>query len=64
MSQARAVTRVRYEVRRRLVTVKAIERLTLSMVRVVSRGPPLEGFVSLGYDDQLTCRIFACDRRG
>lgn len=53
MSEKHTVTRVRHEVRRRLATVKAVQRLTPNMVRVTLTGDALEGFVSQGYDDHV-----------
>jgi NADPH-dependent ferric siderophore reductase len=47
-----AITRVRHEARRRLLTVQAVERLTPNMVRV-TLGGDLTGFVSSAYDDHL-----------
>ena len=47
-----AITRVRHEPRRRLVTVNRVERLTPNMVRI-ALGGDLAGFVSSGYDDHV-----------
>ena len=47
------VTRVRHEIRRRLLTVARVQELTPTMRRVVLTGPALEGFTSLGFDDHV-----------
>jgi len=47
-----AVTRVRYEPRRRLLTVQSVQRLTPSMARI-TLGGDLAGFVSSAYDDHV-----------
>jgi NADPH-dependent ferric siderophore reductase len=53
MTERHAVARVRHEPRRRLLTVKAAERLSPQMVRVTLTGDDLQGFVSAGYDDHV-----------
>jgi NADPH-dependent ferric siderophore reductase len=53
MTERHAVARVRHELRRRLLTVKTIERLTPQMVRITLVGADLAGFVSAGYDDHV-----------
>ena len=47
-----AIARVRHEPRRRLLTVRQVERLTPSMARV-TLGGELAGFVSGAYDDHV-----------
>ena len=47
-----AIGRVRHEPRRRLLTVKQVERLTPNMARV-TLGGDLAGFVSSAYDDHV-----------
>ena len=47
-----AITRVRHEPRRRLLTVQRVERLTPNMARV-TLGGDLAGFVSGAYDDHV-----------
>ena len=47
-----AITRVRHEPRRRLLTVRRVERLTPKMARVTIGGD-LAGFVSGAYDDHV-----------
>ncbi|MCV9999947.1 siderophore-interacting protein [Pararhizobium sp. YC-54] len=53
MTERHATARVRHELRRRLLTVKATERLTPQMVRITLTGDDLTGFVSAGYDDHV-----------
>ena len=53
MTERHAVTRLRHEVRRRLVTVKTAERLTPNMVRITLAGDDLAGFTSAGHDDHV-----------
>ena len=47
-----AITRVRHEPRRRLLTVRHVERITPTMARVTLDGD-LAGFVSASYDDHV-----------
>ena len=47
-----AITRVRHEPRRRLLTVQRVERLTPAMARI-TLGGDLAGFVSAAYDDHV-----------
>ena len=47
-----AITRVRHEPRRRLLTVRQVERITPTMARVTLDGD-LAGFVSASYDDHV-----------
>jgi NADPH-dependent ferric siderophore reductase len=47
------ISRVRHALRRRVVTVKTVERVTPNMVRVKLVGADLSGFVSAAYDDHL-----------
>jgi NADPH-dependent ferric siderophore reductase len=48
-----AVTRVRHELRRRILTVIEVQRLTPHMVRVHLTGEDLDGFTSLSPDDHI-----------
>ena len=54
----RAPYRVRHELRRRLLTVRQVQRLTPHMIRITLGGDDLEGFTSLGFDDHIKL-IFA-----
>jgi NADPH-dependent ferric siderophore reductase len=47
------ITRVRHELRRRLLTVSAIEKLTPQMLRITLTSPDLHDFVSASYDDHV-----------
>ena len=47
-----AITRVRHEPRRRILTVRRVERITPKMARI-TLGGDLAGFVSAGYDDHV-----------
>lgn len=47
------ITRVRHEVRRRLLTVSAVERLTPHMLRITLTSPDLHDFVSASFDDHV-----------
>ena len=47
-----AITRVRHEPRRRLLTVRQVERITPTMARMTLDGD-LAGFVSASYDDHV-----------
>ena len=47
-----AIARVRHEPRRRLLTVRQVERITPAMARVTLDGD-LAGFVSAAYDDHV-----------
>lgn len=53
MSSAPQVTRIRHEIRRRVLDVARVERIAPQMVRIVLTGPALEGFTSLGFDDHV-----------
>jgi NADPH-dependent ferric siderophore reductase len=53
MTEQHVTTRVRHDVRYRLLTVTRTERLTPAMVRITLAGPDLEGFASAGYDDHV-----------
>lgn len=50
---APAITRLRHELRRRDLTVKATERLTPVMLRLTLTGPDLAGFTSAAPDDHI-----------
>ena len=54
----RAPYRVRHELRRRLLTVRQVQRLTPHMIRITLGGEDLQGFTSLGFDDHVKL-IFA-----
>ena len=49
----RAPQRVRHELRRRLLTVKSVQRVTPHLVRITLQGDELQGFNSLGFDDHV-----------
>lgn len=49
----RATQRVRHDIRFRQLTVSEVLRLTPNMIRIALRGPELEGFASLGFDDHV-----------
>jgi NADPH-dependent ferric siderophore reductase len=49
----RTVRRVRHEVKRRMLRVREVRRLTPKMVRVVIGGDDLSGFVSAAHDDHV-----------
>ncbi|KQV82896.1 siderophore-interacting protein [Rhizobium sp. Root1220] len=51
------IERVRHELRRRILTVSRVEKLTPQMLRVTLTGADLEGFVSLGHDDHVKVLI-------
>ena len=53
MTEKHAIGRVRHELRRRLLTVTATERLTPKMLRITLTGDELSGFVSASYDDHI-----------
>jgi len=53
VTQNPQVTRVRHEIRRRLLTVARTEQLAPAMVRIVLTGDELAGFTSLGFDDHV-----------
>ncbi len=52
-SAAPRIERVRHELKRRVLTVAAIERLTPGMLRISFGGEDLSDFVSLGADDHV-----------
>ena len=56
------ITRVRHELKRRVLTVTRVERLAPQMVRVVLGGEALQGFTSLGFDDHI--KLFFPDGAG
>lgn len=49
----RSITRVRHELRLRLLDVAEAERITPRLVRVTLSGDQLRGFTSLGFDDHV-----------
>lgn len=53
MTEKHSIGRVRHELRRRLLTVTATERMTPNMLRITLVGEDLSGFVSAGYDDHV-----------
>ncbi|TFF27893.1 siderophore-interacting protein [Jiella endophytica] len=53
LTDAAPTRRVRHELKRRDLTVTAIERLSPAMLRIVVGGPELDGFTSLGADDHV-----------
>ncbi|MBI1685463.1 siderophore-interacting protein [Caulobacter hibisci] len=48
-----ALRRVRHEIRRRVLTVAAVERLSPGMLRLAFASPDLHDFVSAGFDDHI-----------
>ncbi|MBP0494821.1 siderophore-interacting protein [Pararoseomonas indoligenes] len=52
-TQGRLGRRVRHELRRRMLTVRRVERITPRMVRVTLGGEDLAGFASPGFDDHV-----------
>ncbi|SOC14629.1 NADPH-dependent ferric siderophore reductase [Rhodobacter sp. JA431] len=56
------ITRHRFEVQRRKLTVLAREEVTPQMLRLVLGGPELSGFTSLGADDHI--KLFVPDGAG
>ena len=55
------ITRVRHELRRRMLTVSAIERLTPRMLRFGLTSPELHDFVSASHDDHVKLFFPAAD---
>lgn len=53
VSEVRLGRRVRHELRRRLLTVRRVERITPRMARVTLAGPDLEGFTTASFDDHV-----------
>jgi NADPH-dependent ferric siderophore reductase len=51
------IERVRHELKRRLLTVSRVAKVTPQMLRVTLRGSDLEGFTSLGHDDHVKILI-------
>ena len=51
-ADARAPRRVRHEPRRRILTVKQVDKIAAHMIRITLTGD-LEGFASLGFDDHV-----------
>ena len=49
----RTVRRVRYDVKRRLLSVRAVERITPKMARITLGGDELQGFTSAAHDDHV-----------
>jgi NADPH-dependent ferric siderophore reductase len=47
------ITRVRHELRRRLLTVSAVEHLSPQMLRITLTSPDLHDFVSASFDDHV-----------
>ena len=52
-SPSSRVSRVRHELRRRRLTVRHIEALTLDYLRITFHSADLAGFTSLGFDDHV-----------
>lgn len=55
------IERVRHELKRRLLTVKRVARVTPRMVRVTLTGDDLPGFVSAGFDDHVKLFVPSAD---
>lgn len=64
MTTSTRVSRVRHDLKRRTLTVTAVERLTPRMQRVVLGGDDLADFVSLGYDDHVKLFFGAAPSEG
>ena len=47
------IKRVRHDLKRRMLTVSRVERLSPKMLRVILTGADLAGFVSAGFDDHI-----------
>ena len=54
--------RIRHELKKRMLEVQTVERLTPSMVRVVLKGDELADFISLAPDDHM--KLFVPDEKG
>lgn len=52
-SMSRRVQRVRFEARRRVVTVRSVERISKNFVRIIFQGSDLSDFQSMGFDDHV-----------
>lgn len=61
MTETRRVERVRFELRRRSLTVARVEHPTPGFARITLSGPELEGFQSLSFDDHVKLMIPADD---
>jgi NADPH-dependent ferric siderophore reductase len=53
LQQRHQIVRVRHELRRRLLTVASVERITPQMARIGLTSPELHDFVSPAYDDHI-----------
>jgi NADPH-dependent ferric siderophore reductase len=53
MGEGRLGRRVRHELRRRMLEVRRVSRITPRMLRVTLAGPDLEGFTSASFDDHV-----------
>jgi len=53
LQQRHQIVRVRHELRRRLLTVASVERITPHMARIGLTSPELHNFVSPAYDDHI-----------
>ncbi|QBQ37514.1 hypothetical protein E1742_16070 [Pseudoduganella plicata] len=56
-SMSRQVQRVRFEARRRVVTVRSIERISKNFVRILFQGSDLSDFQSMGFDDHVKIAV-------
>ena len=55
-TKERTARRVRHEIKRRMLQVRDVSRVTPNMLRVVLAGDDLAGFVSAAHDDH--CKVF------
>jgi len=53
VTEGRMGRRVRHELRRRMLEVRRVTRVTPRMVRIALAGPDLEGFTSASFDDHV-----------
>lgn len=56
------IERIRHELKRRALTVAAIDRISPAMIRITLTGEALSDFVSLGFDDH--CKVIVPDETG
>lgn len=62
MTETPRIERVRLETRRRVLTIRAVDRLSPAMLRLTLAGPELEGFSSPGAGDHI--KLFVPDGAG
>ncbi len=61
MTEPRRVQRVRFELRRRTLTVARVDQPTPGFARITLAGPELEGFQSLSFDDHVKLMLPEAD---